>query len=431
MLTRGAPIVKLTKRAIDAIEIDPSREQVFWDDELPGFGLRVKPTGAKSFLVQYRNRHGRSRRLTLGRYAIVTPEQARTAAKVALGDVARGGDPVEAKAAERGAMPVAELCREYLRKAETGELITRRRKVKKKSTLYIDRGRIERHIIPLLGRRCVREITKVDITKFLADVIGGKTKAVLRTKKRGKAVVTGGPVAGARAVGLLGGIFSYAISQGYREDNPCIGVVRPADNKRKFRLDEAGYKTLGECLAEAEKENEPWQAILSIKALALTGCRRGEVESLRRAEVDERGSALRLGDSKTDESTRPTGNAAFGVLREAMGKADSEYVFPSPDDPTKPYRGLPKAFRRIVGNRITGLTPHKLRHAFSGAGEDVGLSVPTIGCLLGHAGHGVTAGYIFKVDPVLVTAANRVANYVARAMAGQSNVVSLKKGRRA
>jgi integrase len=423
--------VKLTKRAIDSTKIDPDREQVFWDDELPGFGMRVKPTGAKSFLVQYRNRHGRSRRLTLGRYGVITPEQARTAAKVALGDVARGGDPVEAKAAERGAMPVTDLCREYLQKAEDGELITRRGKVKKKSTLYIDRGRIERHIIPVLGRRSVREITKADVTKFLADVIGGKTKAVVKTKKRGKAVVKGGPVAGSRALGLLGGIFSYAVSQGYRQDNPCVGVVRPADNKRKFRLDEAGYRTLGECLSAAEKRNEPWQAILSIKALALSGCRRGEVENLRRTGVDERGSAIRLGDSKTDESTRPTGAAAFEVLREATGKTNSEYVFPSPDDPTKPYRGLPKAFRRIVGKGIPGLTPHKLRHAFSGAGEDVGLSVPTIGCLLGHAGQGVTAGYIFKVDPVLIAAANRVARYVARAMAGQSNVVSLKKNRRA
>jgi hypothetical protein len=63
--------VKLTKRAIDAIEIDPDREQVFWDVELSGFGLRVKATGAKSFLVQYRNRHGRSRRLTLGRHGVV------------------------------------------------------------------------------------------------------------------------------------------------------------------------------------------------------------------------------------------------------------------------------------------------------------------------------------------------------------------------
>ncbi len=114
-----------------------------------------------------------------------------------------------------------------------------------------------------------------------------------------------------------------------------------------------------------------------------------------------------------------------------MNKTNSDYVFPSPNDTTKPYRGFPKAFKRIVGDRIPGLTPHKLRHAFSGAGEDVGLSVPTIGCLLGHAGQGVTAGYIFKVDPVLVAAANRVSNYIARAMAGQSNIVALRKRRRA
>lgn len=422
--------MRLTKRAIDAIELDPKREQFFWDDDLPGFGLRVKQTGAKSFLVQFRNRHGRSRRLTLGKYGVITPEQARIAAKIALGDVARGGDPVEAKAAERGAMALSALCAEYMQKADTGELITRRGKVKKASTLYTDRGRIDRHIIPLLGRRSVREITSADIGRFLSDVIAGKTAANVKTKKRGRAIVKGGRGAGSRTLGLLGAIFAYAITQGYRSDNPCTGVVRPAGTKRRYRLDEAGYRTLAECLAEAEKKNEPWQAVAAIRTLALTGCRRGEVENLKRTEVDQRGCAIRLGDSKTDESTRPTGSAAFEALREALGKGNSAFVFPSPGDPEKPYRGLPKAFRRIIGDKIPGLTPHKLRHAFGGAAEDMGLTVPTIGCLLGHAGHGVTAGYIYKVDPVLIAAANRVANYIARAMAGRaSNVVALRKRR--
>lgn len=422
--------MRLTKRSIDAIKTDREADQYFWDDQVAGFGLRVKPSGARSFIIQYRNRHGRSRRLTMGRYGVLTPEQARTAAKLALADVARGGDPVESKAAERGAMPMVDLCREYQEKAESGKLVTRRGKIKKPSTVYTDGGRIARHIVPLLGRRTVKDVTKADINRFLADVIDGKTKANVKTKKRGRAIVRGGRGAGSRTLGLLGAIFAYAVTQGYRPDNPCTGVVRPADKKRRFRLDEEGYKILGGCLLDAEKRGEPWQAIYEIRCLALTGGRRGEIELLKRIEVDQRGGALRLGDSKTGESIRPTGSAAFDVLRDALGKGNSEYVFPSPGTPEKPYRGLPKAFKRIFGDRIPGLTPHKLRHAFSSVGEDLGLTVPTIGALIGHAGHGVTQGYIHKADPALVAAANRVASYISRAMTGRaSNVVNLKKHR--
>jgi len=418
--------MKLTKRAIDALRPDSSRDLYFWDDDVPGFGLRIKPSGIRTFMAQYRNAHGRSRRLTLGRYGVLTPEQARRDAKLALADVARGGDPVELRAAERGAMSMAELCDEYLERAENGKLITRRGKPKKSSTLYIDRGRIQRHIVPLLGRRTVKDISQADINRFLSDVIGGKTAADIKTVKRGRAIVKGGQVAGSRTLGLLGAIFSYAVSQGYRPDNPCTGVVRPSDKKRKYRLDEEGYRTLEESLIEAEKNGEPWQAIEAIRAIALTGCRRSEIEHLKRKEVDQRGSALRLADSKTDESIRPVGKAALAALGEAMGRTISEYVFPSPENTRKPYRGLPKAFRRIIGSRLPGLTPHKLRHAFGSAAEDLGLTVPTIGALLGHAGHGVTQGYVHKVDSALVAAADRVSGYIARAMAGHSNVVEIK-----
>ena len=122
----------------------------------------------------------------------------------------------------------------------------------------------------------------------------------------------------ARTLGLLGGIFSDAVSQGYRVDNPCAGVVRPAYKKRKVRLDDAGYKTLGDCLTQAEKNQEPWQAVSAIRVLALTGCRRGEVENLKRNEVDQKGRALRLGDSKTGESIRPAGVAALDALQQPV-----------------------------------------------------------------------------------------------------------------
>src|SRR6185437_4382513 len=138
--------MKLTKRSIDAIKRDEA-DAVYWDAELRGFGLRVKPSGSKSFLIQYRNRQGRSRRLTVGQYGRVTPDEARREARRLLSDVERGLDPAEQRLLERNAITVGDLCQEYLAKAEAGLIIGRKGLPKKASTLEIDRGRIVRHII--------------------------------------------------------------------------------------------------------------------------------------------------------------------------------------------------------------------------------------------------------------------------------------------
>ena len=159
-----------------------------------------------------------------------------------LATVIDGNDPAAQRAADRAAMTIAELCDEYFDKAERGLIITRRRKVKKASTLYTDRGRIERHIKPLIGRRTVKDLTSRDVKDFLQKVMAGKSAADVKTKKHGRAIVKGGRGTATRTLGLLGGILTYAVDAGYRSDNAATRVVRPVDGKRKVHLTIEQYR---------------------------------------------------------------------------------------------------------------------------------------------------------------------------------------------
>jgi Arm DNA-binding domain len=206
--------MKLTKRTIDAITPDPQRDLYIWDEEVPGLLLRVKPSGVRSFAVQYRNASGVSRRITIGKLGVLTADEARKSAKQTLADVARGGDPAETRSEDRKAMTVRQLCRAYRNACEKGLILGKSGRPKKSSTLYVDRGRIERHILPLLGGRRLRDLKAPDIARFMRDVAAGKTASDVKTGFRGRAIVEGGSGTAARTVGLLGGILSFAVSEG-------------------------------------------------------------------------------------------------------------------------------------------------------------------------------------------------------------------------
>jgi integrase len=289
--------------------------------------------------------------------------------------------------------------------------------------------------LPLLGNRLVRDLTSPDIVRFMRSVAAGKTACDLKTGFRGRAIIRGGRGTATRTVGLLGGILSFAVSEGVISVNPARGIKRPADQRREVRLTTEQYGALGRALADAEKRKENPTAIVAIKLLALTGCRRGEIERLRWSEVDLSGHCLRLANSKEGRSIRPLGQAAIRLMTALPMKG--EFVLPGrpsapmkAPEPDRPFAGLPKTWPRILGNTtLAELTPHGLRHAYASVASDMGYAEPTIAALLGHATHSTTARYIHHLDGALVAAADAVAGRIVDALDGRTvaDVVQLRR----
>lgn len=409
---------KLTKKVVDAAA--PRDEKFFvWCSELAGFGVRVFPSGRRVYYADYRTKTGTRRRMSLGAHGKITVDEARKLAITTLGDVIRGEDPAEERSSRRKSTTVAELCDRYLEAADKGLIMGKRGAAKKASTLYVDRGRIERHIKPLLGKRLVIELTQPDVQRFVRDVQAGKTADVIKTGSRGKAVVEGGAGTAARTVGLLGGILSFAISEGIITANPAAGVKKPADRKRKRRLSANEFAALGKALQAIEdSQEERWQAMAGVRLLALTGCRLGEIVKLRWAEVDRVESCLRLQDSKEGASVRPVGQAVVALLNSLPSAGGSPFVLPAARG-SGAFASLDDALERIAARAgLPDVTAHTLRHSFASVAGDLGYSDSTIGALLGHAGSTVTSRYVHHLDAVLIVAADRVAAWIEGALSG-------------
>lgn len=417
---------KLTKRFVDALK-PVQRDTLYRDDDLAGFALRAKPSGVRTWVVQYRNSAGRTRKLKLGRVGVLTPEEARQRARRALADASGGLDPSADRHAQRADMTIAKLVERYLDEGRTS-------KPKKKASSWTsDASNLRRHAVPLLGRRHLGALTADDIEKFQRDVTEGKTRAEEKTRKRGRAIIKGGPSVAARATVVLSAMLKWAVGRRFRADNPAKGIQLNEAKKRERFLSGAELARLGEAFARADALAMNRNSLAILRLLVLTGARRNEIASLRWEHVDFERKALRLPDSKTGAKVVPLGAPALAVLNGLPRKKGSPWVFPATTGKGH-HVGMPRIWRKLKAMaKLNDVRMHDLRHGFASTAVAGGSSLYLIGKILGHAQQATTARYShLELDPVLAVA-DRTARKLAGALAGRrkgTNVVALKSGGR-
>jgi integrase len=381
--------IKFRIQAISKLPI-PREPTFYWDTELKGLGLKAYVSGKKTFFFQTRL-NGRSRRFTIGPCGQWSPEQARQRALEMLLDTSKGIDPVAEKKPD-ATMTLRSLAERYERDA-MGH--------KKKSTREIETGMIKRHILPLLGKRVVSELTKTDLQRFLHQIADGKTAKVEKTRARGLAIVKGGKGAANRVMDLLASMLTYSIDLGVRADNPAKGVKKYKLKRHDRYLSESELAALGAALKHAEENGTSRFAVAAIRFLLLSGCRRGEALSLEWAWLDFDHNIAKLPDSKTGQKVMLLGTGAIDLVKSLPRVVGSPLVFPSAAGGKTPI-SIQKAWDKIRKKAgLDNLRLHDLRHHFASAAVSSGQSLYIVGKLLGHSQSQTTQRYAHLApDPV-------------------------------
>lgn len=412
---------RITNQAADAARPRESR-YVIWDSELAGFGLRVAPTGVRSWIASYRAGGGRKapqRLMTLGTYPKVKAPKAREAARKVLAAAALGHDPAGDRAAKRREMTVTDLIDLYETEGCFVQRGIRQGEPMKATTKAYTMARLRHHVVPLLGPKRVSEVTESDVERFSRDIARGRTAKDEKVGKRKRIIVRGGDGAARKVVRDLSALFSFAQRQRIVPGNPVAAAsVRKTDNRRERFLSLEEVKRLGAALETVEADGANPMAVNQARLWALTGCRRNEIAGLKWSEVDFGRGLLILGDTKTGRSIRPLGAAALTLLKTLSVEADKRAVFVFPAVRGNGFYVGTKRVWPIVTRKakLEGVTPHTLRHTLGSAAASAGEALLMVGSILGHSNARSTQIYAHVAHDPARSAADRVTGPLADAL---------------
>jgi len=389
---KGGFMPKLTKRFVDRTKVGGT-DVTYWDDELRGFGLRVWPTGRRVYIAMTRVK-GRLRKVTIGPHGPMTPEKARVKAHQIISEAKAGNDPVKVLDVTRSSPTMKEMGERFLKEHVAVRC--------KPSTQYEYKRSVELFINPKLGTRKVCDIERKDIAAFhhnLREI----------------------PYQANRTLGVLSKMFNLAEIWGLRPDhsNPCLHVQKFTEQKRERFLSAKEYAALGKTLQEIEVDgSETKSAVNAVRLLMLTGCRLGEIMTLKWSYVDTKARELRLPDSKTGAKVVHFGQSVVDLLKKIDRIEGNPWVIVGQKEGTR-LTDLQHPWRRIrVRAELPDLRIHDLRHSYASGALSLGEGLSMIGKLLGHTQVQTTARYAHLANDPIKAAAGKVSDFIASAAKG-------------
>lgn len=380
-----------------------------WDTACEGLHVIVTKAGAATFAVRYRF-EGRQRRLRLGRFGVLTPEEARKAARKALAAVASGEDPQGDRQRAREGLSIDAAFERFIE--EPGK-----RGPRKPRTTELYRQLYRDHIAKRVGRVRVDGLQRREVERLKLAVMKATSATVAN-----------------RALSLLKALLYAAERWGERDPgtpNPCSGVTPYRENARERFLKPEERAAMVRVLDEAEGAvpGEPRYlapgAVLCVRLLSLTGARLSEITTLRWSMVDLEAGCLRLRDSKTGRKVMPLSSHAVELLRSrADGVRGDELVCPS--NSGTPLRNMGRVWSRIRERAgLAGVRLHDLRHSFASDALNAGVSLAHVGAALGHHDTRTTARYAHVADTALRRAIDSAGAAIEASTREGSNVVRL------
>lgn len=412
--------VKITNAVIHSL----APGDIAWDTDIAGFGVRCQKKATIYFLKK--RVHSVQKWFTIGKHGEPwTVVKAREKAVSYLGMIADGKDPAQERADSKERPTIKYLMERYLE--------DHAREHKKPSSLRADEANIQNHILPLLGKKHVVDVSDADIDQFKKAVRAGKTAKA----SKGAKAVSGGSVTANRCLALLSKAFNMSVRWKWRSDNPARLVMKYKEVKRERFLSQQEFAALFDALHAEEKEGGNLFAVAALRLLTMTGARHSEILTLKWAEVDFENSRLNLPDSKTGSKSIFLSPPAKEILASLPREKDNPYVVCGTkrgthlvnirktwqrvkeratlniwrqDDALKLRIDASKShnFNTLISllkkenfdltRGLMDVRIHDLRHSFASIAAASGMSLFMIGKLLGHSQAATTQRYAHLAD---------------------------------